>query len=51
MDLSLSTLRIMARGIYRTVLPTGLRPGLPIPSSPSKLRRLLSFQRDAGFKS
>jgi hypothetical protein len=29
-DLSPSTLRIMARGIYRTVLPTGLRPRLPI---------------------
>jgi hypothetical protein len=51
MNLSPFTLHIMARGIYRTVLPTGLRPRLPIPSSPSKLRRLLSFQRDARFKS
>src|SRR2546423_10740140 len=30
MDSSRSTLRIMARGIHRTVLPTGLRPHLPI---------------------
>ena len=30
MDSSPPTLRIMARGIYRTVLPTGLRPCLPI---------------------
>jgi hypothetical protein len=30
MDSSLSTLRIMARSIYRTMLPTGLRPRLPI---------------------
>ena len=28
MDPSPPTLRIMARGIYRTVLPTGLRPRL-----------------------
>ena len=34
MDLSPSTLRIMARGIYRTVLPTGLRPRLPIHRRP-----------------
>jgi hypothetical protein len=34
MDLSSSTLRIMARGIYRTVLPTGLRPRLPIHRRP-----------------
>jgi len=34
MDLSPSTLRIMARGIYRTVLPTGLRPRLPIDCRP-----------------
>jgi hypothetical protein len=50
MDPSLSTLRIMARGIYSTVLPTALRPCLPCPSSPSNLRRLLSFQADARFK-
>jgi len=30
MDSSLSTLRVMARGIYRTVLPTGLGPRIPI---------------------
>src|SRR5436305_8519295 len=29
MDFSRSTLRIMARGIHRAVLPTGLRPHLP----------------------
>ena len=34
MDLSPPTLRIMARGIYRTVLPTGLRPRLPIHRRP-----------------
>jgi hypothetical protein len=34
MDLSPSTLRIMARGVYRTVLPTGLRPRLPIHRRP-----------------
>jgi hypothetical protein len=38
----------MARGIYRTVLLTGLRPRLFIHRRP--LRRLLSFQRGAGFK-
>jgi hypothetical protein len=30
MDSSPSTLHIMARGIYRTVLPTGFRPRLPV---------------------
>jgi hypothetical protein len=34
MDSSPSTRRIMARGIYRTVLPTGLRPRLPIHRRP-----------------
>jgi hypothetical protein len=34
MDSSPSTLRIMARGIYRVVLPTGLRPRLPIHRRP-----------------
>jgi hypothetical protein len=34
MDSSPSTLRIMARGICRTVLPTGLRPRLPIHRGP-----------------
>ena len=34
MDFSPSTLRIMARGIYRAVLPTGLRPRLPIHHHP-----------------
>jgi len=29
-----STLRITARGIYRTVLPTGLRPRLPVHRRP-----------------
>jgi hypothetical protein len=40
MDFSPSTLRIMARGIYRAVLPTGLRPRPAI-------HRLLSFQTEA----
>jgi hypothetical protein len=31
MDSSASTLRIMARGIYRTALPTGLRPRPRLP--------------------
>jgi hypothetical protein len=34
MDPSPPTLRIMARGIYRTVLPAGLRPRLPIHRRP-----------------
>jgi hypothetical protein len=34
MDSSPPTLRIMARGIYRTVLPTGLRPCLSIHRRP-----------------
>jgi hypothetical protein len=33
-DSSPSTLRIMARGIYRTMLPTGLHPRLPIHRHP-----------------
>jgi hypothetical protein len=50
MDTSPSTLRIMARGIYRTVLPTGLRPRLPIHRRPQSWR-LLSFQPNKRFKS
>jgi hypothetical protein len=34
MDPSPPTLRIMAHGIYRTVLPAGLRPRLPIHRRP-----------------
>jgi hypothetical protein len=34
MDPSPSTLRVMTRGIYRTVLPTGLRPPLPVHHRP-----------------
>jgi hypothetical protein len=34
MDLSPSTLRITARGIYRAVSPTGLRPRLPLHRRP-----------------
>jgi hypothetical protein len=34
MDLSPSTLRIMARGIYRAVSPTDFRPRLPLHRRP-----------------
>ena len=45
MDTSPSTLRIMARGIYRTVLPTGLRPRLPIHRRPQSLGVYSLFSR------
>jgi len=55
MDSSPSTLRIMARGIYKTVIPTGLRPRprprLPIHRRPLSSGIYSSFRPDARFKS
>jgi hypothetical protein len=47
MDFSPSTLRFMARGIYMAVLPTGLRPRLPIHHSLFSQTRASSHERTA----